>query len=404
MKRKVRIANHKPSPLLPSLEETLGLLALPSSLSDFALNIAQEKQLPLPVDRKTLTYAKKKPVKVDTARKILRFIANHGPHCERGESPLAFFNSEFRRLARQASKEPGNSGLWRVWLYGHNKSDPEGFPRTKNFILKRCDAEAELFERSQISDQKLEVPVEVYVQETLVDQRSIEAALRDVLEKNPNKVHAISKTTAATMVRLYLDFFLWIMAWAEKDLIEFYVSETNDTDPALHETGVILPMLPRISNGEYCTPLDSLLDHWRHRIAEKLFNQSKPLSWRKFSAFLPDPTRSSRKMSDTCDLRTINNKYREMAAWRSGKVVPSEEKLRGFIGNLLPPCREQEWFFWLAQVAVAMNRLYQEIDQSRVFTEDEIVGFFQQYKDYRQVVWSRSMPVSGNRPVSYHGN
>lgn len=395
MKRKVRIANYKPSPLLPSLGEALGLLTLPSSLSDFALDIAQEKQLPLPVDRKTLTFAKKNPVKVDTARKIIRFIASHGPHSERGESPLAFFNSEFRRLHRQARNEPGNSGLWRVSLWGYNKANPDGFPGTKAFILKRCDAEAELFERCRKSDRKIDVSVEVYARETLVDQGSVEAALRDVLEKDPDTVGAISKTTVATMVRLYLDFFLWVMAYAEKDLIEFYVSETNDADPALHETGVFLPMLPGITNGKYCAPLGRLLDHWRHRLAEKQFKQTRPLSWRKFAALLPDPTRSSRKISDTCEQKTVNNKYREMAAWRSGKVVPSEEKIRGFIGNILPPCQEQEWLYWLVQVAVAMNRLYQKIDRMKVFTGVEAVGFFQQYKHYRQIVWSRSLPGSG---------
>jgi len=386
MKGKIRITNNKPSALLPSLGEVFGLLSLPSSLSDFALNIAQENQLPLPVDRKTLTLAKKSSVKIDTARKIIRFVASHIPYGERGESPFEFFNSDFRKLARQASREPGNSGVWRMSLWGYNKADPDSFPLTKTFILKRCDAEAELFERCRTSDHKLDVSVEIYAREVLIDQMSVEAALREVLKTLDVSPREISKATATTMVRLYLDFFLWVLAYAEKDLIDFYVCETGYQDPTLLKEGIFGQILPVLNDGKYCTPLDSLFDRWRHRVAEKIFDEMKPFSWRKLASFMPAPTCSSRLASDTDKDKILKNKYRELASWRSGKVVPSEQKLRGFIGKLFPPGREQEWCFWTAQVAIAMNRLYKEIEQLTVFPNDEVVEFFAKYKNYRHAV------------------
>ncbi len=153
-------------------------------------------------------------------------------------------------------------------------------------------------------------------------------------------------------------------------------------------------ILPSFNNEKYCAPFGKLLDRWRHRIAVKLLKEDKPISWREFAQFLPDPIRSSRKKSDTCEAKTMNNKYREMAAWRTGNVVPSEEKLRGFINNFLPPCREQEWFFWLAQVAIALNRPYHKIDHLCVFTGDEIVVFFDDYKRYRLAVRTKSSLTS----------
>lgn len=395
LKRKVSIAKSRPSPLLPPVEDLLGLLELPSNLSDFALDIAGEKNLPLPVDRKTLTFAKSNSVKIATARKIVRFVVGHLPYVEFGENPLTFFNSDFRRLARRVSKYPGNGELWRCLLWGYNKADPSGFPETKAFLRARCVAEFQLFESCKGSESVIEICVEVYSRETLVDKEQIKAALRDISESNDiNK--KISKISVEFLVRNYFDFYLFLMAYIERDLVDCYISETKDDDQVIMDEGVFRTILPSFDNGKYSVPLGKLLDRWRHGIALKLRQKDQPFGWREFAQFLPDPIRSDLKKSDTCKVRTMNNKYRELAAWRSGVVVPSEEKLRGFIENLLPLCRQREWFFWGAQAAIAMNRLYWKIDQMNVFTGAEIIGFFADYNRYRLAVRSKSPALNRN--------
>lgn len=327
---------------------------------------------------------------------IFRFVLESSPDFVRCDSLFTFFDFEFRKELRSFVKYPSNGMLWKIWLLGLERSNFTGFSGTKSFLRGRAAAELDLFEKAKVSKNKVAVCVDVYTKVTMVDASLIKMAMDELVSNIDVSPRRITKNTAEFAIRHHLDFYFWFIAYADRDITEYYLAHAINEDQAEAELGVFQNILPSKKGGKYITPINSLFNRWRSSVALKVLGKERPFNWSQLSQFLPDPIFSNTKKSDVCEEKIKKNKYRELASWRSGKVIPSDEKLQGFIDNLLPLCRQRQWFFWYAKAAIGMNQLFFEIEKSKVFSEDELINIFQDFNRYHSAAKSMSNQFQDN--------
>ena len=379
--RKINFNIDRKSPLLPPLKNIYKLMGEPYGINELALYTAKKEGIDIPINKKTLKKSEEKGISRKKALIVLDFLVKGSFR----KKWFSFFSVGDRKLINTASKYKGNGTEWSIFLLNLEKNSIDtDFPKTKEFLKIRVQAEQHLFEECKKNNLNIKVIEGIYKKNFLIDESLIKKFVLKLCTEKESFNIDLSQSSINFLIRFYLDFFFWLLAYIENDLENAIKNYLDNKDrKKIEDEGIFLNILPKIDNGKYIPPIEQLFNRWRFAISTKVFKKNQIMSWSEFSTFLPDPINSNRKVTEI-NMDVINsNKYRELCSWRSGKVVPSDEKLQGFIDNLLPVCREREWWFWSTRIAVAINMLYFELRDDSVFEKCNIVDYFQLFENYR---------------------
>lgn len=389
--RKVQLRQLPGWVLFPPLKFTFQLLNLPAGVGDLSREVSRMTRTLQPVDNKTFKKLEREGVKRDTAKIILGYLFDNADCATRDDSIFSFADTSFRKMVREAGHR-GSGIEWMAMLTGLEKTMDLGFPKTREFLRNRFAAENSLFKPVDKTSERSERVRRIYSENLLIEDELITAFCETVVQdKNVSRAELFSKHKEF-FGKHSVDFYLWLLAHIERDIADSIYSSVSlaREEQDVIEDGAIRHFLPQIQDGKRIRCLSLLFDRWRILYSDKVLGRREAMSIREFAQKLPEPivgNRASSKMSDD-DKR--NSKYRALCDWRAGKKILSDEKLEAFIGQLLPVCREREWWYWFAKIAIGLDKLHEKLAADSVYSDRELIEFFKRYKVYQSEVKKRA--------------
>lgn len=391
--RKIKFVQQGKYILFPPLADFLDLIDLPKGLTDFARMISKHSGSPPPVSNKTINNIGTKGIKRQKFLDLIRFIiAESGSSICQNATTLSFFDLEFRRMLRMVKNHLGSGRDWILLFKNLETQDYLFGHRVKSFINQRFKFEMKAYFFKGSYDQKIDYVGRVYSECILADSSQIHSFFSDFLStEEENKGHIIIRHREILGFCL-TDFYFWLLANFELDIAEWISNEVQLTqeEQELVNNGLFSCIMPKYLDGEYVSTLSQLLDRWREIYSRKRLKYFDIVSISEFASLLPDSINSKSKLGEMTKEDIRRSKYRMFYAWRKGEKIPSDDKLTGFIKNILPPCQERDMWFIFAKIAMSIDRLYKKIEADNVFENDELVCLFQRYGLYHREVRNRA--------------
>jgi hypothetical protein len=194
------------------------------------------------------------------------------------------------------------------------------------------------------------------------------------------------------MSKFLVDFYFWVIAYIELDTYEEYTDkvELTDEEEKLLKRGLFQHILPCNKEGKRQRILTNLLDRWRDIYSRKILKQPTIITRFEFSHRLPDAIYTEKIPGEMSLDDQQESNYRMFCHWANGDKYPSDEKLKMFIRNLLPPCQERELWYFFAKIAIAMDRYFEKLNKA--FLESDLITLFGRYPDYHQRVRQDNIP------------
>jgi len=295
----------------------------------------------------------------------------------------------------QAGGRYFNFGRWRSFLLGmpFNETDNPELIQAIRFLNERIEQEVERYDfwkkvsESQLNDEEKQKALE----DDLFSRLLLPDSFSEWLKSDTTILVAWEKNrpTDASLAQLDLlvqmDFIFSFLAHLEKGIIHYLRNQLQRPLlwlPDCGQAGMMYWVLPRMEKGKVITPLAQFLDGMRH-----LFDKSQePIPWKKMAKYIPVPE------TVMAEGNMAENQIDAMKKWRKSKILPSADRLTGFIDSFTADPDERRCLLYLSHISVALTKLYQhQVKTLQKFhigdTDVLVISAYQHYTAHRQSVF-----------------
>jgi len=272
------------------------------------------------------------------------------------------------------SEVVGTRLCWHEWLnladYADDNLPAEFLPRTRDYVRKLAlqerkvvrdlagcrdckQAAARLVNNPFTCRLCPEIPAK-----NVIRQIPVMRTKKDMRLLNKNKI--FRRWLTHCRISLLMD----ILALADIEFCKNHILPESATVQRLRSASMVAPILPSIRYNKSELPLPLLFERFR---------QGKQISWRKLARYIGGRT-------------ALQEKWRMLKRWRSGKRRTSDYSIQRFLSNLLQ--HESEEFRAVAllryRIALLLTNLHARVKKLRTVTRAQRLQMFHTFHKHRE--------------------
>lgn len=194
------------------------------------------------------------------------------------------------------------------------------------------------------------------------------------------------------VVTLFYDFVYRLLVNLEIDLKSSILEENNISTEKMTKSTFSRLISKSLEFNEEILPFKGVILHLSI-IFNKINEELEKPTLRKIAQFIPDPTKSEKKVSEVDTEQLKENKYRILCSWNSGKKKPEDYMLKGFLTNLFGMNNSEEEngfevviFMFIFKLSMASNSIHKELKEHENFDVGSLKKIFNQYMIYHNLV------------------
>ena len=327
--------------LFPPIDEAMSLLGFPENFYGWVNFISKENGGSLPVDPKTLRKVNKEGVSEKTFQKAMEPLMSFAGISSTVGISEEFSDAIFEKTNFTLSEEGfvSNGRFWNIFATAFSSQCSDLFPKMWRFIQKRAEAEQHAMSLYREGDNA--GFLKVVSANILLEPHEIQSFYEDIwCGKNKKELFCEHQKFIS---KFLLDFYFWVIAYIELDTYEEYTDkvELTDEEEKLLKRGLFERIFRCNKEGKRQRFLTKLLDRWRDVYSRKILKQETIITRFEFSHRLPEAIYTEKLPGEMSLEERQDSKYRMFCHWAKGDKYPSDEKLKMFIENLLPPCQQR---------------------------------------------------------------